>query len=526
MTAELTSPQTAAGRPITGNGQHRSARSVLVATNRLPVEWSDATGWCQAPGGLVTALSGVADTRIDWVGSAATLDHPASDFPSWSGAGTVRPVAIDADTAEGVANGMANSVLWPALHGMSARVKHRFAYWDRYRADNRVFADTVIANAAVGQRVWLHDYHLFLVPRLVKAARPDITIGLSIHTPFDACAMSRLADAADLAVGLAGCDVIGVQTLADADQLADFLSVAPTRSLPEIVVSPVSIDPDRTIAAAHDPVAVAATAHWSQQSDDRRLIVGVDRLDYTKAVCERLVGYDLAFRHGIMHPDDVQIVQIAQPSRTSLADYQALRVELERLVHQVTTTWQRSDRSPVIDVRFESFERSHVLALLAQADIAMVTPVRDGMNLVAKEFSILTEHCGGALVLSNRAGAAAELGADSILVDGAQPDSVADGLATALQLDCATRHRMARSRARHVRSWTSNHWSDAFIEHLDTSKASQRTERGDNGVQPARHDLPPLGTRHNGHDRHPATDRAANADATAARLSTTPRASA
>ena len=471
---------------------------MLVVANRLPVQWSDATGWRQAPGGLVTALSGVADTSIDWVGSAATLDHPANGLPSSSDTGTVRPVAVDADTAEAAVNGMANSVLWPALHGMSARVKYRTAHWDRYRAYNRVFADTVIANAAVGQRVWIHDYHLFVVPRLVKAARPDITIGLSIHTPFDAGAMSQLANAADLAVGLAGCDVIGVQTLADADQLADFLSVAPTRSLPNIVVSPVSIDPDRTIAAAHDPAAIAATAHW-QQSGSRRLIVGVDRLDYTKAICERLVAYDLAFRHGIIDPDDVQIVQIAQPSRTGLVDYQALRVELERVAHQVTTTWQRSDGSPVIDVRFESFERSHVLALLAQADIAMVTPARDGMNLVAKEFSILTEHSGGALVLSNRAGAAAELGADSILVDGAQPDSVAHGLEIAVQLDGVGRHRMAQFRAQQVRSWTSNDWSDAFIGHLDSSKVSQRTERGDNGKQSDRHDLPPLVGRHNGH---------------------------
>jgi trehalose 6-phosphate synthase len=219
-------------------------------------------------------------------------------------------------------------------------------------------------------------------------------------------------------------------------------------------------------ALVREPATRTLVERLRSQVRDRLLIVGVDRIDHTKALLQRLDAIDRAFRTGTIRPDDVEIVQIAQPSRGALASFRELRVEIERRGHAIASHWQRSDGTPAVRVVVEGRDRRQVAALLAAADLALVTPLRDGMNLVAKEFSICNEDRAGVLVLSSGAGAADTLGDASVLVDGSDASSVADGIARAVRLDRATRGEMARRRAEAVRSWTALHWAAAFEQRL------------------------------------------------------------
>jgi trehalose 6-phosphate synthase len=273
--------------------------------------------------------------------------------------------------------------------------------------------------------------------------------------------------AGELADALVWPSLIGVQTENDRSALLEFCGAASA-----VVVSPVSIDPEELSILAHERATSALAERWRSRAGTRRLIVGIDRIDHTKGLLQRLDALDRAFRHGSMHPDDVDIVQIARPSRTGSATSRALRLDVERRAHQVASHWLRGDGSPALQMIAEGVDRRQVAALLTVADIALVTPVRDGMNLLAKEFSICNEARSGVLVLSRGAGAALELGNAAVLVDGADPASVADGLGRAITLDAPTRRTMARRRADAVRSWTSQDWGSDFERRLRAARVS------------------------------------------------------
>lgn len=436
--------------------------SINVVANRLPVAWTDGEGWRRAPGGLVTALEAfVRCCPVAWFGSEAALGSHGGPTPAWEH-GPLHPISTEPAVAEQAINGVANSTLWPALHGLRGRVRWHDDWWDSYVAFNRRFAAAVAAQAAPDGLVWVHDYHLLLVPMMLAIERPDLAIGLSIHTPFDADAMSELPCADAIAEALASPVAVGMQTHRDVLEVQRFVRGRGMGSV-SAVLSPVSVDPEVLTTLARDPVTLAlATRLRHDLGDRRRLIVGIDRLDYTKAIPERIKAIDRAFRHGSIHPDDVEIVQIAQPTRAQLAMYRDLRLTVERSAHEVASRWLRSDGTTPLHVVVQPRSRREVTGLLSVADIALVTPVRDGMNLVAKEFSIVNEERGGVLVLSRGAGAAEELGDGSVLVDGADPASVADGIEAAVGLDDASRRTWASQRAATVRGWTAHDWAASF----------------------------------------------------------------
>jgi trehalose 6-phosphate synthase len=438
---------------------------VHVVANRLPVTWSPSAGWGRAPGGLVTALeSYVRRHPVTWIGSSASLGNASGPSPTWPH-GPVRQVPIEPALAAAAVNGMSNCCLWPALHGMNDRVRWREEWWDAYRVHNERFSEAVASTAAHGDLVWIHDYQLLLVAELLAEARPDLVVGLSLHTPIDAAALTDLPVASALTDALQAPRLVGVQTRADQEAI----SACCDRRRGGTVVSPVSIDPVELTALGHDRATLMLTERIRSRLGTRSLLVGIDRIDHTKGILQRLDAIDRSFRLGRVTPDDVEIVQIAQPSRTGLSTYRDLSLAIERRAHDVASNWLRSDGTQALRTITEGRDRRQVAALLAAADVALVTPVRDGMNLVAKEFSILNEARAGVLVLSEGAGAAAELGSASVLVDGADPTSVAAGIARAVSLDVPARRDMARRRADVTRAWTSEHWAADFEGRLRAS---------------------------------------------------------
>jgi trehalose-6-phosphate synthase len=227
--------------------------------------------------------------------------------------------------------------------------------------------------------------------------------------------------------------------------------------------SPVSVSPSDLDAVLRHPVTASLVQRERRATAVRTLVVGVDRIDYTKGVVERLWAYDVAFSRGWLHPDRTRIVQIAQPTRRTLDEYKILRVETERVAHELASRWRRSDGSSPVEVVIDTVDRRRVLALLSLADVCTITPIRDGMNLVAKEFSILNERHGGVLVMTRGAGAADALGDGAVVVEEVTPAAIAAGLERAVTLPDETRRQWAARRAAAVRAWTASDWADDFL---------------------------------------------------------------
>jgi trehalose-6-phosphate synthase len=441
---------------------HRT--SVWIAANRLPVTWDRRSGWRRAPGGLVTALDSVVRSEhLGWIGAAPALGTSDHRPPRWEH-GPVVAVPLDPDTASGAVGAICNGALWPALHGLDQWVDWRASHWGDYVDHNDAFARAIIDVTRPGDIVWVHDYHLLLVPRLLAEHAPGRPIVLSIHTPVDDVSVAGLPEASALVTGIAHADLVGVQTAADAQHLRRLLDRFPAaRRAPQIRVSPVSIDPGVIQRRASGAACSAIRQRLTSAHHNRLLVVGIDRLDYTKGVPERLEALDLAFRRGWLDPDRVDYVGIAQPSRSTVPAYRRLRLHTERLAHELRTRWLRRDGTSPIDVRFEGVQPEYVAALLAAADVCAVTPLRDGMNLVAKEYSAVCKD-DGVLLLSRGAGVFDEFGSWVIDVDGGDVTSVATGLRRAAELDTDTRQEWTAARRARLEVWPAAAWSADLLE--------------------------------------------------------------
>jgi trehalose 6-phosphate synthase/phosphatase len=347
--------------------------------------------------------------------------------------------------------------------------------WELYRRVNARYADIVGENLKAGDRVWIHDYHLLLVPALLRARCPGARIGLFLHTPFPPpeC-LAELPQAPELLRGMLGSDVIGFHTrdytrhFASAVRLllgqqmrpADEIT-PPYRS--KLVTCPMGIDAAFFAGVARRPAVRAAAARIRSQSGGP-FFVGVDRLDYTKGLPERLLAFErlLELEPGLV--GRARLIQIAVPSREDVAGYQQVRGWVESLVDRINSRYRSGTWIP-IDYRHGTVDTETLVALYLAADVMLVTPLCDGMNLVAKEFVACRNDEDGVLVLSSQAGAAAELHAAII----ADPHSRADLVrAYRTALTMLPRERQARMQRLRlaVESHDASHWSTSFLAAL------------------------------------------------------------
>jgi trehalose 6-phosphate synthase len=418
-------------------------------------------------GGLVSAMRPVL-ARHDgtWVGWNPSR-RPIAPMRSMR----LKGVALPADMAAGYYAGYANSVLWPTLHGMRDRVDCRPAWWESYRSANEVFADAVARTARQGATVWVHDYHLLLVPNLLAQRRPDLMVGLFVHTPVaDGDAIEALEHCDDLLAGMAGAQLIGTQRACDATRLRSLLDSYDRRHgvpvMPAVQAHPISVDVDSIVALVNDPAAREHAARVRMQTGaGRRIVLSVDRLDYTKGILERLAAFEKLLELGVVSPDDVVLVQIAPPTREELPVYRDLAARVKARVATINLRFP-SRQGPAVVLQCESLRFEDLVAYYLAADVAMVTPLRDGMNLVAKEFATARAGEAACLVLGVGAGAADELGSHAVLVDAANPLDLAAGLHEALHLsgpDCVAR---STALGRTVANHDVHRWADEFLADL------------------------------------------------------------
>jgi trehalose 6-phosphate synthase len=439
---------------------------LVIASNRLPVRWDDRTEqWVRSSGGLVTALEPVvARTGGVWVGWA---DGP--EAPRLRGI-DLRPVDLDPDEVDEYYAGYANATLWPAFHDAIEPVEFEPRWWAAYRVVNRRFADALCRSAPMGATVWVHDYHLCLVPRLVRERRPDLRLGFFLHTPWPSLAVATdIPHVDELLRGLEGADLLGFQRSRDEARFRALLSSRYQDGLPPVRtgVFPISVDADHWARLVADPVVRARAQRIRSGLDGRRrLLLGVDRMDYSKGILQRLDALGRLFDQGRVQPDQVRMLQIAVPSRQSIPAYRRLRDDVVARVRELNERHGRPG-DPVVQLEEESAGPRELAALYLAADVAVVTPRRDGMNLVAKEFcAAQTGERPGVLVLGRGAGAADEL-SEAVLVDGSDPSSVADGLERALAMGPLARRALADRLRRIVRTRDLAVWTARFLEELD-----------------------------------------------------------
>ncbi|ROR53216.1 trehalose 6-phosphate synthase [Luteococcus japonicus] len=397
----------------------------LVVANRLPVDRKTGPDgepvWRTSPGGLVTALEPVMKRKGGaWIGWHGAPDETIDGFEHEGY--RIVPVPLSTQDVEEFYEGFSNATLWPLYHDVVAPPKFHREWWDTYRDVNRRFAQAAAEVAADGATVWVQDYQLHLAPAMLRELRPDLRIGFFLHIPFPPQELfQQLPWRRQLIEGLLGADLIGFQLpggAANFIRLAKRLSgvkasrdtiIAPDGRTVLARAYPISIDADGFKALADDPEVKAEAAKLREDlGNPKTIFLGVDRLDYTKGLRQRIRAFGELFRDGQLDPNETVFLQVATPSRERVEEYRKLRDDIDLLVGRINSQVGEIG-NPAIVYRHESYPRTSMAAMYSIADVMVVTPLRDGMNLVAKEYVACHESDDAALVLSEFAGAAKEL---------------------------------------------------------------------------------------------------------------------
>ena len=439
------------------------ARLVIVS-NRVPPPRERG----QLAGGLAVALrDAIAGRDTLWFGWSGTVRDSATPIHQ-ARAGRLRFATIDLGSAahRGYYTGFANGTLWPLLHWRLGLAEFRRADYVAYRAVNQEFADGVARLLQSGDTVWAHDYHLFPFGAALRARGWAGRLGFFLHVPFPPAPLFRMLPEADaLLRDLDAYDVIGVQTPEDAAYLNE--AMASLGLVPRAQAFPISIDPEDFAATAKRAARGDDVERMRASMADRALILGVDRLDYTKGLPGRFRAFDQLLRRFPDHRGRVTFLQVAPVSRGDVAQYRALRRELDELAGRINGEHAEFDWMPLRYIT-RAIARPTLAGFHRLARVGLVTPLRDGMNLVAKEFVAAQDEADpGVLVLSRFAGAAAELECGALLVNPHDPDAIAEALDAALLMDLP--ERQARWRAMHDAVWrnTAADWSRAFLARLE-----------------------------------------------------------
>ncbi len=460
--------------------------SLIIASNRLPVTLrheGEGIVLSDSVGGVATGLRGLmlAGGGL-WVGWPGPTDHlDAEEAAQLDGLLAERgcvPVHLSRSEVRGFYQGYSNGVIWPLFHYLIQRVPLHPRSWDVYERANQRFAEAIAGRSAPGDVVWIHDYQLMRVPQQLRRLRPDLLIGFFLHIPFPAYEVFRtLPDRRALLEGLLGADLIGFHTTSYAEHFNSSVSrllgipvleegrLEHQGRTPRVGVFPMGVDLARFEESAGVGLFGGGRATPSSEPVGKTL-VGIDRLDYTKGIPRRLLAFErLLATHPELH-GRITLVQVAVPSRTGVKAYRRFRRHVDAMVGRLNGTYGTPEWTPV-QYLYRGFSQADLLGLYRSADVMLVTPVRDGMNLVAKEFVASRVDSDGVLVLSEFTGAAEEL-AEAVMVNPYDIEATAESYFRALTMPRGERRaRMCALRSR-VRAAPVDRWAEGFLAALRT----------------------------------------------------------
>ncbi|MGH3548626.1 MAG: alpha,alpha-trehalose-phosphate synthase (UDP-forming) [Pseudonocardiaceae bacterium] len=468
-----------------------AAADFVVVANRLPVDLErlpDGTQrWKSSPGGLVTALEPLLRSRrAAWVGWPGVPDvevEPIVDQDL-----TMHPVTLSRAELTDYYEGFSNTTLWPLYHDAVAPPAFHRHWWNAYLEVNERFAGATAKIAGDGATVWVQDYQLQLVPRMLRDMRSDLRIGFFLHLPFPPVELfMQLPWRTELIRGLLGADLVGFQLPGGAENflfLARRLAgMSATKSAVGMGTRPGRVVVgDRAVRVGSFPISIDSTAldKLSRSRTIRRravaireelgnpatIVLGVDRLDYTKGIDVRLRALGELYAEGRISADDVVMVQLATPSRDRVEHYQRMRNDIEQAVSWINGEFGRLGH-PAVHYLHQSIPRDELTAFFVAADVMLVTPVRDGMNLVAKEYVACRHELTGTLVLSEFAGAAAEL-TSAFLVNPHDLDGIKSAIEAAITVEPDEGRWRMRALRRQVMTHDVQRWAKGFLTALGT----------------------------------------------------------
>ncbi|HET6697534.1 MAG TPA: trehalose-6-phosphate synthase [Nocardioidaceae bacterium] len=473
-----------------------SQADLVIVANRLPVDRvvnpDGSVDWRRSPGGLVTAIEPVMRANDGaWIGWSGGTDPDLEPFVE-DGLGLV-PVALTDQEIREFYEGFSNATLWPLYHDVVAKPEFHREWWDSYVRVNRRFAEKAADIAAEGATVWVHDYQMQLVPAMLRELRADLRIGFFLHIPFPPAELfQQLPWRRQLLEGLLGADVVGFQRPGAAQNFVrlvrqrvghkthrDMVYLPEGRTV-QAGSFPISIDvAGLEEQARSEPVQQRAKEIREQLGNPRQVLLGVDRLDYTKGIYARLRGYSELIAEGHIDVEDTVFVQVATPSRERVEQYRVLRDDIDRLVGRINGDLGKIGR-PAISYLHSSFPREEMAALYRAADVMVVTPLRDGMNLVAKEYVACRYDDDGALVLSEFAGAADEL-RQAFLINPYDINGMKSSILEALHASPRERGKRMRAMRKTVAEHDVKDWANGFLEVLGQARPLHHKQ-----VRPAR----------------------------------------
>lgn len=493
----------------------------IIVSNRLPIDLSfngNTLNVKSSVGGLATGMKSVhAEGNGLWIGWAGLTDE---EIPKDEEAEVDRMllaqkcvrVSLSSEELEKYYYGFSNKALWPLFHYFQAYTEFDLQEWESYVAVNHKFADIVLEHAVDGDTIWIHDYQLLLLPAILRASSKDLTIGFFLHIPFPSYELFRTCPWRDeLLHGMLGSDLLGFHTY---DYVRHFISTASRLGGLDVQLNEISYR-ERTVRADFFPMGIdysryheAALEHKNRPEGsaselmrnldnhinafaDSRLILSIDRMDYTKGIPNRIRAFEYFLDKYPQYRGKVRLVMLAVPSRENVAQYQKLKRETDELVGRINGRFATVNWTPIWYF-YRSMPFDDLIDLYAAADVALITPIRDGMNLVAKEYIASRTDNKGVLVISEMAGAAKELH-EALVVNPNNFEQIADILKQALEMSQAEQGKRMKTLQQRVKRYDVERWSQSYLQVLRNSRTfiprSQATPLEANNITEMKRDF-------------------------------------
>lgn len=457
---------------------------LIIISNRLPVSISERNGELilnPSAGGLATGLNSLKSERevhwIGWPGINTSKKEKQQAITEKLEALNMTPVFVPKDKFSGYYNGFSNSTLWPLFHYFQQYSDFYERTWRDYQYVNYLFAQQIFKTAKADDIFWVQDYHLMLVPQLIRQQYPQASIGFFLHIPFPTFELLRtMPKRRELLNGVLGADLIGFHTH---DYVRHFISavrrilghehhflgrIRLEDRIVEVDSFPMGIDYNKYADAVHKPAVIKEVKRYKKELGDIKIILTIDRLDYSKGLPQRVRAFKLFLEKYPEYQGKVSMVMIVVPSRDNIKHYNALKEELDKRVGSINSKYGSISWTPV-HYYYRSISFNRLIAWYKMAPIALITPFRDGMNLVAKEYIATKDDGKGVLILSEMAGAAKEL-VSALQVNPNNLHDIADSIYYALEMDEEEKIEHIRSMQKVAKRNNVNRWATIFLSNL------------------------------------------------------------